>query len=108
MAAPGPATTGRPRNILFRRVAPQLRLIAAGGLNPDNVAEAIRTLTPWGVDVATGVEAAPGRKDPARVAAFIRNAREAFARLKNPPRPRKRDAIPDQRYLGQRQIACRP
>jgi phosphoribosylanthranilate isomerase len=69
-----------------------LRLIAAGGLNPDNVAEAIRTLTPWGVDVATGVEAAPGRKDPARVAAFIRNARETFAHLKNPTRPRTRDA----------------
>ncbi|MFL6428126.1 MAG: phosphoribosylanthranilate isomerase [Acidobacteriaceae bacterium] len=73
---------------LFRRVAPQLRLIAAGGLNPDNVAEAIGTLTPWGVDVATGVEAAPGRKDPARVGAFIRNARDTFAQLKNPPRPR--------------------
>jgi phosphoribosylanthranilate isomerase len=75
---------------LFRRVAPQLRLIAAGGLNPDNVGEAIRTLTPWGVDVATGVEAAPGRKDPTRVAAFIRNARETFAQLKNSPRPRLR------------------
>lgn len=75
---------------MFRRIAPKLRLIAAGGLNPDNVVEAVRTLTPWGVDVATGVEAAPGRKDPARVAAFIRNAREAFAQLKNPVRPRKR------------------
>jgi phosphoribosylanthranilate isomerase len=73
---------------MFRKVAPGLRLIAAGGLNPDNVAEAIRTLTPWGVDVATGVEAAPGRKDPARVAAFIRNARETFAQLKDPSRPR--------------------
>lgn len=66
---------------MFRRVAPQLRLIAAGGLNPDNVAEAIRTLTPWGVDVATGVEAAPGRKDPARVSAFTRNARDTFTQL---------------------------
>jgi phosphoribosylanthranilate isomerase len=73
---------------IFRKVAPRLRLIAAGGLNPDNVAEAIRTLGPWGVDVATGVEAAPGRKDPERVAAFIRNARETFAQLRNPPRPR--------------------
>jgi phosphoribosylanthranilate isomerase len=75
---------------MFRRIAPKLRLIAAGGLNPDNVGEAIRTLTPWGVDVATGVEAAPGRKDPARVAAFIRNARETFAQLKSPSRSRKR------------------
>jgi phosphoribosylanthranilate isomerase len=69
---------------MFRRVAPQLRLIAAGGLNADNVGEAIRTLTPWGVDVATGVEAAPGRKDPLRVAAFIRNARDTFAELEAP------------------------
>jgi len=53
------------------------RLIAAGGLNPDNVAEAIATLHPWGIDVASGVEAAPGRKDPARVHAFITNARAA-------------------------------
>ena len=75
---------------MFRRIAPQLRLIAAGGLNPDNVVEAIRTLTPWGVDVATGVEAAPGRKDPARVAAFIRSARETFVQLKNSSRPRRR------------------
>jgi phosphoribosylanthranilate isomerase len=75
---------------MFRRIAPQLRLIAAGGLNPDNVAEAIRTLTPWGVDVATGVEAAPGRKDPARVAAFIRSARETFVQFKNPSRQRRR------------------
>jgi phosphoribosylanthranilate isomerase len=73
---------------IFRRVAPQLRLIAAGGLNPDNVAEAIRTLSPWGVDVTTGVEAAPGRKDPARVTAFTRNARDTFAQLKEKP-PRR-------------------
>jgi len=73
---------------MFRRIAPQLRLIAAGGLNPDNVAEAIRTLTPWGVDVATGVEAAPGRKDPARVQAFTRNARDTFAQLEKSRRPR--------------------
>ena len=66
------------RQSFFQR-APHLRLIAAGGLDPDNVAEAIQTLAPWGVDVATGVEAAPGRKDRARVSAFIQNARQAFA-----------------------------
>ncbi len=72
----------------FRSAALPRRLIAAGGLNPDNVAEAIQTLMPWGVDVATGVEAAPGRKDPARVVSFIRNARQAFAQLKQAGRQR--------------------
>ena len=53
------------------------KLIAAGGLRPDNVAEAIAKLRPWGADVASGVEAWPGRKDAAKVREFIENARSA-------------------------------
>jgi phosphoribosylanthranilate isomerase len=53
------------------------RLIAAGGLTPINVGQAIAILRPWGVDVASGVEAAPGRKDPQKIRDFVANARNA-------------------------------
>ncbi len=68
-------------------VAPHLRMIAAGGLKPENVAEAIYAMQPWGVDVASGVEREPGRKDPARIKNFILQARLAAAELKKIKQP---------------------
>jgi phosphoribosylanthranilate isomerase len=54
-----------------------IRLILAGGLTPENVGKAISQVHPWGVDVVTGVEVAPGRKDPVKVRAFVAAVREA-------------------------------
>jgi phosphoribosylanthranilate isomerase len=63
--------------VAFRQHAANLRLIAAGGLQPENVRQAIQTMRPWGVDVSSGVESAPGKKDHQRVKQFIRVSRAA-------------------------------
>jgi len=53
-----------------------LRLVVAGGLTTENVGEAIETLQPWGVDVVSGVEASPGKKDSEKVQAFVKAVRD--------------------------------
>ena len=62
-----------------------LRIIVAGGLCPGNVREAILSLRPWGVDVSSGVELGPGRKDPAKACDFVRIARSAFLEIEPAP-----------------------
>ncbi|HXC59387.1 MAG TPA: phosphoribosylanthranilate isomerase [Steroidobacteraceae bacterium] len=64
-----------------RNVARDHALILAGGLDPANVATAIDAVHPFGVDVSSGVEEAPGRKSPALIASFLIAARKAFASL---------------------------
>ncbi|MBF0358759.1 MAG: phosphoribosylanthranilate isomerase [Magnetococcales bacterium] len=54
-------------------------LILAGGLDPDNVADAIRQVQPYAVDVSTGIESAPGRKDPKKIVRFINEVRQCLS-----------------------------
>jgi phosphoribosylanthranilate isomerase len=61
----------------WARAVPRERLLVAGGLTPDNVADAVRALRPFAVDVASGVESAPGVKDPAKMAALVAHAKAA-------------------------------
>jgi phosphoribosylanthranilate isomerase len=66
---------------LVSRMKPMAKIVIAGGLTPANVREAMRILEPWGVDVASGVETRPGRKDPQKVRAFITAVREADRKI---------------------------
>jgi len=80
--------TGRTFNWdIAASAAPTMRIVLAGGLTPDNVAEAIRQVRPYAVDVSSGVEAAPGIKDALLVHRFIQSARTALQPAAAGPRP---------------------
>jgi phosphoribosylanthranilate isomerase len=61
---------------ILNPIRKDFNFVVAGGLNPKNVVDAIDALKPWGVDVSSGVEARPGKKDPEKVRAFVQAVRE--------------------------------
>jgi phosphoribosylanthranilate isomerase len=78
--------TGRTFNWEIAACAAQVsRIILAGGLTPDNVAEAILQVRPYGVDVSSGVESSPGKKDSRKLTEFISNAKSIHCSSLAPP-----------------------
>jgi phosphoribosylanthranilate isomerase len=81
-----PGGTGEPfdwhkSEPMVERIKRLGNVVAAGGLSPQNVCEAISILEPWGVDVVSGVEASPGKKDPEKVRAFVKAVRAMDRRV---------------------------
>ena len=62
---------------VLEKIKARVNVVAAGGLTPENVSMALSVLKPWGVDVVSGVETRPGKKDPEKVRAFVRAVRQA-------------------------------
>jgi phosphoribosylanthranilate isomerase len=75
MGGTGTTFDWRGTRAMVQVISLKMPVIVAGGLTAANVAEAIRLLQPFGVDVSSGVEALPGKKDPAKVNAFIQAVR---------------------------------
>lgn len=69
---------------LLKALDPSLPFMLSGGLTPDNVTEAVRTVRPFGIDASSGLETAPGEKHAGLIRAFIGNARQAAAALSTP------------------------
>ena len=76
--------------LIAKRAAKSHRIILAGGLAPENVAAAIRFVRPYAVDVASGVESRPGKKDHGKLRAFFAEVERATQELNAVPRPKRR------------------